>query len=119
MRQTLSTLLLGSLSLASLVGCAVDSNPTELHTVPSLEPIAIDVQRSRALTCPAGSTLCKTVCCPKGSYCTTIDDGTELCQVPPIDPTVMSATSAEKTSDAGTKQAFYELRLNDVFVSSY
>lgn len=119
MRQLLSTLFVSSFAVLSLAACAADSGP-ELQTVPGIEPISIEGQQRRGvgLTCPAGSTLCKTICCPTGSFCTTFDNGAELCQVPPIDPK-LTAQTATAASDGGTKQPYLQVKLNDVLISNY
>lgn len=116
-----------ALTLPLLGGCAVEADPSELTTVPSIEPIAVEGQRAKTLTCPAGSSLCKTVCCPTGSFCTILRDGTELCQVSPIDPKLSSVSSTstdststlEKTRDGGSTQPYLQIKLNDIFISSY
>lgn len=84
--------LVGFVFALSTVACAAEPTSGEVvDTVPAVESDSHeDLARGTGLTCPAGSSLCVKLCCPTGSVCTILRDGTELCQVSPIQPKLSS-----------------------------
>ena len=76
----------------SACGSADPEGPEVLETVAPVEPVIDTTRAVLAKSCPADTSTCGRVCCPKGSHCTIVG-GIELCQVPPVDPQVAFSTT--------------------------